>query len=233
MQERFESRMEAGKRLVEFIKTRDSMLFDSFFNHKRENFCFAIPNGGVPIAEGFCSLLKLKYDVLIVRKIKIPYNPEAGFGSLTTDGTALLNEPLLTHLNLTNIQVNNAIELTKGEIEERLELYDKCSDVKNVFKEFLPGKSIFMIDDGLASGFTMMTAIKMVRSYRPDKVFIAVPTAPMRTIKKLETHVDDIFCPIIRHERIFAVANAYKHWRDIGEDEIVKILKSSKCYSKL
>ena len=126
---RYRSRFEAGVLLTEFIKQNNKHLNDYILENREKCFCFAIPNGGVPVAEGFCNKLNINYDIIIVRKIKVPYNTEAGFGSVTTDGTVLLNEPLLNNLYLSKSQVENSIEITKNEINDRLKFYDKSYSI--------------------------------------------------------------------------------------------------------
>lgn len=229
---KYESRFKAGELLAEFIEKENKYLYKNLVEDKNLFFCFAIPNGGVPVTEGFCAKFNLNYDILIVRKIKIPYNTEAGFGSVTTDGSVLINEPLLSQLNLSKNSINNSVELTKAEIRERLQFYNKKIELEGYYKEHIKNKNIFILDDGLASGFTMLAAIKMIKSYKPDKIFIAVPTAPLRTIKIIQPEVDKIFCPNIREVRWFAVADAYRNWYDLTEAEVQKILNDSKYFVK-
>lgn len=227
---RYESRIEAGVLLADFIKLENERLYNLIIENKQKFFCFAIPNGGVPVSEGFCSEYNLNYDILIVRKIKIPYNTEAGFGSVTTDGTILINRQLLSRLNLSEQAVIDSIDLTKKEIKDRLSFYKKETDLEEFYKQNIKDKHIFILDDGLASGFTMLAAINMIKKYHPTKIIIAVPTAPLRTIKKIKPEVDEIFCPNIRDVMWFAVADAYKNWYDVPESEVVDIINKSNYY---
>ncbi len=229
---RYETRFQAGQILAGLINKEDSSIYDHIKSSPKNFFCFAIPNGGVPVSEGFCNSLNLNYDVLIVRKIKIPWNTEAGFGSITTDGTVLINQPLFDQLNLTEKQLNNSIELTKQEIKDRLQFYNKESNLEEIYKENVSGKHVFMLDDGLASGFTMLAAIKMVKKYNPEKILIAVPTAPLNTVKRIKNEVHKTFCPNIRNVWRFAVAEAYKRWYDVPESEVLEIINKSKFYIK-
>ena len=231
--ERYDTRFKAGEILAELIKEKDIELYNSILKKSKNFFCFAIPNGGVPVAEGFCSKFNIKYDMLIVRKIKIPWNTEAGFGSVITDGTVLINEPLLEHLALSEKDVNEAIDVTKSEIKKRLKFYNKEIDLETLYENNIHDRHIFMLDDGLASGFTMLAAIKMVKKYNPIKISLAVPTAPLHTIQRIQTAVkiDEIFCPNIRNVWKFAVADAYLHWRDLDESEVLEIINNSKIYT--
>jgi predicted phosphoribosyltransferase len=230
--ERYETRFKAGEKLSEFIKAKDIELFNYIKENPENNFCYAVPNGGVPVTEGFCSWFNLKYDLLIVRKIKIPWNTEAGFGSITTDGTVLINESLFRSLNLSEQDLKRAIQITKKEIQERLKLYDKNINFEKNYKDKIQGKHIFMMDDGLASGFTMLATIKMIKKYNPKKLFVVVPTAPLHTTQRIQLEVDNIYCPNIRDVWRFAVADAYQNWYDVPESEVLEILKNSKFYAK-
>ncbi|MGQ4874516.1 MAG: phosphoribosyltransferase [Promethearchaeia archaeon] len=229
---RYESRFEAGQILAKSTLKELDKYKEKIELNRQTAIVFAIPNGGVPVAEGFCSILNLNYDIIIVRKIKIPYNPEAGFGAITTDGSVLLNELLLEGLHLSKEDIERSIDITKSEIEERLKIYGKTKDLKEKYQILVKDKYIFLIDDGLASGFTMLSAIKMLKNYLPKKIFVAIPTAPLRTVKRVKDYVDDVFCPNIRNVWHFAVADAYKHWYDVPESEVLEILKKSSYYIK-
>jgi predicted phosphoribosyltransferase len=229
---KYKSRYIAGETLAEFIANKKVSITEKIRSKGHQFFCFAIPNGGVPVTEGFCSQFNLNYDILIVRKIKIPFNTEAGFGSITTDGTVLINRPLLSQLKLSETSIKESIELTKIEIEERLKFYNKRRDLVNFYEQHIKEKNIFIIDDGLASGFTMLAAISMIKKYYPANIYIAVPTTPLRTLNIITPEVDEIFCPNIRNVQWFAVADAYANWYDVPESEVLDIINNSTHYTK-
>ena len=229
---RYASRVEAGVLLAEFILHENKQLYNFILENKENCFCFAIPNGGVPVTDGFCAHFKLNYDILIVRKIKIPYNTEAGFGSITTDGTVLINKPLLSQINLSEKSIKDSIELTKTEINNRLQFYGKKGNLVNFYEQHIKERNVFILDDGLASGFTMLAAISMIKKYNPKKIFIAVPTAPLRTVNLIKPEVDEVFCPNIREVARFAVADAYANWYDVPESEVLNIINNSIHYKK-
>ncbi len=227
--ERYESRFEAGIVLSRFLEKMNQDLALSIKQNPDNSFCFCIPNGGVPVAEGLCSQFNIKYDLLIVRKVKIPYNTEAGFGSVTTDGSVLLNDYLLPHLNLNQESINRSIEITKEEIRDRLKFYNFPENLKNRYAH-INGKSLFLTDDGLASGFTMLAAIRMLKKYHPERIYVVVPTASNRAEQLIKKEVDGLFCPHIPNTWSFAVANAYKHWYDVPEKEVKEIIEKSGYY---
>jgi putative phosphoribosyl transferase len=226
----YESRTKAGKILAEFILNRNQELKRVIEKNREKVFLFAIPNGGVPVAEGFCSIVKINYDILIVRKIKIPYNTEAGFGSVTTDGTVLINESLLSRLNLSKQSIQSSIENTKREIRERIDFYGKTSDLEARYSSSIMNNYVFITDDGLASGYTMLAAIKMIKKYKPKQLLIGVPTAPLHTVNYIKNEIDNVYCPDIRETSWFAVADAYKYWYDVSENEVFDIISKSTYY---
>ncbi|MFX0039598.1 MAG: phosphoribosyltransferase [Promethearchaeota archaeon] len=227
---KYGSRFIAGKILTEYLKENKEKFYNTISQNPERFFCFAIPNGGVPVTEGFCSKFNVYYDILIVRKLKIPYNTEAGFGAITTDGTVLFNQPLLNQLNLSEKQINESIKITKEEIDERIKYYKRESILQEFYVKNIQKKNIVILDDGLASGFTMLAGIKMIKKYNPNKIFIAVPTAPLRTIERIQNEVSEIFCPNVSNRLWFAVADAYKHWYDVPENEVLEIISNSKYY---
>ncbi|MFX1378708.1 MAG: phosphoribosyltransferase [Promethearchaeota archaeon] len=227
---KYESRFLAGKILTNYIKDSYQEFYGKISQTPENFFCFAIPNGGVPVTEGFCSQFKIYYDILIVRKLKIPHNTEAGFGAITTDGTVFFNQPLLSQLNLSDKQIKYSIALTKEEIEQRIKFYGRSLNLQELYARNIQSKNVILLDDGLASGFTMLAGISMIKKYNPKSIYIAIPTAPLRTIKIIKHEVSEIFCPNVRTNLWFAVADAYKNWYDVPEAEVLDIIGNSKYY---
>ena len=180
-----------------------------------------IPSGGVPVAAEIAEYIGLTLDFMIVRKLQIPYNPEAGFGAVGPDGEVSLNADLVSRLGITEKEEKRQIQKTKDIIKVRNEL----------FREGLPfpslrDKVVIIVDDGLASGYTMLSAVRFIKSHRPNKVVVAVPTAPKRTVDLILPHVDELVCLNVRSGLVFAVADAYENWYDLEEEEVIAILKS-------
>lgn len=185
----------------------------------------AIPNGGVPVAfpifEKFHKEHRgIEFHLLIVRKIPIPYNTEAGFGAITMDGTMILNEPLVARIGLTDRQIQAQAASVLQEMKERLRIYGLQD------QEFhLKNRIALLIDDGLASGYTMIAAIESIKKYTPSQIIVAIPTAPKSSIDRLAPLVDKIICLNIRDTMYFAVADAYKNWYDLEFEEVQSLLK--------
>ena len=178
-----------------------------------------IPMGGVPVALRIADALQSPMDLVIVRKIQIPGNTEAGFGAMTQEGDVFLNEPLMAQLNLSEQDVERQANRVRAQLDDR----NRALRGGRPFPP-LNGKTVILVDDGLASGFTMKAAVYMVNKRGASKTVVAVPTAPRRTVDALSGAIDEIYCPNIREVSSFAVADAYENWFDLSEHDVRKHL---------
>ena len=206
----FRDRAEAGKLLAEKLKHLASS----------DTIILAIPAGGVPVGYEIANGNALLMDVLIVRKIQIPGNTEAGFGALGPDGKAIFNERLLRSLRLTEEEINQQIEKTKRVLEERNKIYREDRPFPD-----LKDKVVTLVDDGLASGYTMLEAVNFVKRKQAEKVIVAVPTASESSINLLLPEVDEVYCLNARELYPFAVAEAYVKWYDLRDEEVIALLR--------
>lgn len=163
--------------------------------------------------------LDLPMDLIIVRKIQIPGNPEAGFGAMDPDGEVILNQSLLKQIGLTQGEVTTQIKKTEGVIKQRERVFRGDRPFPSV-----SDTSVIIVDDGLASGYTMMAAVHYIRRRDPQRIIVAVPTASERTVDFLLPEVDELVCLNIRRGYPFAVADAYEYWYDLTDEEIFEIL---------
>jgi predicted phosphoribosyltransferase len=185
----------------------------------KDSIVLAIPSGGVPIGSTLAKELGLQMDLIIVRKLPIPYNTEAGFGSMSWNGEVKLNEKLVEQLELRDPEIDSIIRDVKSELDKRMEIFRG----NRPFPE-LKGKTAIIVDDGLASGYTLLAAISSVKKLSPERIIVAVPTASKNAVDLLAPYVDEIFCLNIRETKIFAVADAYQEWHDLTQQEVLKLL---------
>lgn len=205
----FENRYQAGKLLAKKLEQyKDD-----------EVIVLAIPSGGVPVGIAIAEHLQCAFHLMITRKIQIPWNPEAGYGAVAPDGSVVLNKPLVRQLHLTEDEINQHIVMVLEEIERRTKKF-----LGEVSFPNLTSIIVLLTDDGLASGFTMLAAIRAVTEQNPVKVIVAVPTAPASTINRI-SGVDEIICLNVRDSRFFAVADAYVAWHDLNDREVESYLK--------
>jgi predicted phosphoribosyltransferase len=183
-----------------------------------EVIALAVPAGGVPVGCEIARSLKVPFDVIITRKVQIPWSPEAGFDAVAWDGRCILNNELAEQLQLTNREQEKAVLEAKRNVEERLRKFRGDKPPPN-----LAGKTVILVDDGLASGYTMLASAKSVQK-EAKRVIVAVPTASFGAVELLQSEVDLIVCPNIRTDELFAVAEAYENWYDLTDKEVLELL---------
>jgi predicted phosphoribosyltransferase len=138
------------------------------------------------------------------------------------DGEIILNEILLDQLRLTEDEIKTQIKKTMDVIKKRNQLFREERPFSS-----LKGKIAIIVDDGLASGFTMLAAIKFIKTKVPRKIVIAIPTASKRTVDFILPEIDELICLNVRRRFSFAVADAYKNWYDLTDKEVLDIIKKS------
>ena len=184
-----------------------------------ESIVFGIPAGGVPVAASMALNLNLDLDVAVVSKITLPWNTEAGYGAVAYDGTVKLNTDTLSQIGLTDDEIKKGIEKAKIKVERR---FNEFRGVKP-FPD-LKNHGVILVDDGIASGFTMLVAVEALKKADANKIIIAVPTAHLQSLEMVAPEVDIIYCANGRGGWGFAVADAYQNWYDISEEEVNEII---------
>lgn len=179
----------------------------------------AIPAGGVPVAAALCRRLGLSLDVEVVSKITLPWHTEAGYGAVAFDGSYRLNDELVPHLGLSAEQIADGIARTREKVERRVRELRGGEAAPLVRRH-----SVIVVDDGLASGLTMQVAIEALRRAGATRIAVAVPTAHREAAERIVPLADAVYCANLRSGRRFAVADAYREWRDVSEAEAAHIL---------
>jgi putative phosphoribosyl transferase len=205
----FSDRAAAGKRLAEMLQDFRG----------RPVKLFAIPAGGVPVAVQIARALAAPLELVIVRKIQLPWTTEAGFGAIDPDGTPLFNEALLSRMPLSPRQMEAQVAKTLANLKEREEHLRGGRPYP-----LLAGAATIIVDDGLASGYTMQAAVRFLKGKGAGELVVAVPTALDRTAEKLLPLVDLLVCPNLRGGLSFAVAEAYENWYDVDQKEVLELL---------
>ncbi len=202
----FKNRSEAGEELAQKL-----ILYKNFKN----GIILALPRGGVVVADVVRRTLNLPLDIIVTRKIGAPENPEYAVAAVSE------NELIVS------VRENPAEDYLKVEAQkERQEIKRRLNEYRGkAGKLDLQNTTVILIDDGLATGLTMEVAIKAVKSQKPQKIIIAVPVAPPKTIEKLKSQVDDIV--VLKSEPLFfAVGQFYENFPEITDEEVKNILKS-------
>jgi predicted phosphoribosyltransferase len=197
------------------------VLGDMLIEYKNtDTVVFAIPAGGVPVGAVIANKLQLPFEVAVVSKITLPWSTEAGYGAVAFDGTVRLNEDMISRLGLEDDVVQEGIENTLNKVKKRVSKFQRGRSSHQV-----AGCHVILVDDGIASGFTMLVAVEALKKADADRIIIAVPTAHWDAIRKVIQDVDGLYCANLRSGWSFAVADAYIQWSDVSEEEVMEILK--------
>jgi putative phosphoribosyl transferase len=182
----------------------------------------AVPAGGVPVGAAIAEDLKLHLDVLVVSKITLPWNTEAGYGAVAFDGTVRLNERLVPRLGLSEKEIQQGIEETKKKVTRRFRGLRGDKPFPDLSK-----RPAIVVDDGLASGFTLLVGVEALRKAGANQIMVAVPTGHRNSVQMMADRVEAVYCGNIRHGWSFAVADGYQRWSDVTDEEVMVILKES------
>ncbi|MFO7967652.1 MAG: phosphoribosyltransferase family protein [Archaeoglobaceae archaeon] len=201
----FRDRRDGGKKLANSV---EDLEFD---------YVAAIPRGGVAVGVEVAKNRNKPLLVVGVRKIPIPWSPEAGFGAVAEDGSTFINEKIFDHLGLSVEETEELAEEVRKEVERRIKTYRE---------EPLPdmsGKTVLLVDDGFASGYTAIAAIELLKN-KGATVYAAAPCSPSDTVKLLEGYADKVV--VIKEQKwgSFAVASYYHEFSDLSDEEVVKML---------
>ena len=211
----FHDRDEAGRRLAKKLAEF----------HATDAIILAIPRGGIPVAAAAAHRLQLEWNVVVVRKLPVPWNPEAGFGAVAADGTVVLNEPMVSGLQLHASQIDEIARDVSAEVARRTDTYSRERPAPDSYR----GRTVIVMDDGLASGYTMLAAIKSLRARSPAQVVAASPVASRAAARLIEESADACVFEFVSPAVPFAVADFYLAWRDLTDEDIIPLLR---CLSR-
>ncbi len=173
-----------------------------------------IPRGGVEVGYYAAHQLNAEFSLIITRKLPFPDNPESGFGAIAEDGSVYFHETARQWVDKSTIQT--VIQQQQREIERR-------KQVLGISRPSVSGRTVILVDDGIAMGSTMMASIRMVKKQQPQKLVVASPVASPVVAEKLHNLVDETI--ILETPPFFqAVAQVYENWYDVSDDEVLDIL---------
>lgn len=204
---RFHDRSEAGRRLA--IKLND-------YANDSQVVVLALPRGGVPVAYEVAQSLHLPLDVFLVRKLGVPGHTELAMGAIASGGARVLNDDVVNYLHIPEDAIAQVATVEKRELERRERLYRGHRPMPN-----LQGKTVLLVDDGLATGATMKAAVAAIRQQHPARIIVAAPVAANTTCEEFEAMADDIVCICDRrYEPFHAVGLWYDDFRQTTDAEV-------------
>lgn len=207
---RFTNRIEAGKALA--AKLGD-------YAGQANLIVLALPRGGVPVAFEVAKALGAPLDVLVVRKLGVPGHEEFAFGAISSGGVRVLSEDIVRGLKLSESLIDGVVQIEQKELNRRERLYRGERSPLD-----LRGKIVIVVDDGLATGATMLAAVKAVRMQEPQKIIMAAPVAARETCNELSYEADVLCVCSIKPEPFYSVGTWYQDFSQTSDDEVKALL---------
>lgn len=221
MTTKFHDRKEAGLLLADKLKLYIKNAFSS--EAKKESFIvMAIPRGGVILGDIVASELNVDLDIIICKKIGAENNPELAIGAVMADGSYIINEDIVNRINISLGYFSKQVELQKNEIERRLMEFRGNKEYHNKLKD----KTIILIDDGIATGATILAAVKWLKEkHFSKKLIVAVPVAPLESsiLDKLNQIADKVIVIFSPYD-FAAVGQFYEHFDQVSDKEVKEIM---------
>jgi len=204
----FRDRKDAGLRLAEHLER---------FREKR---CavIAIPRGGVVVGYYVAERLGCPMDVTVPRKVGAPMEPELAVGAVAEDGTLYVEEEVARMVGVGEEWLKEAAERELQEVKRRIEVYRDGKPLPS-----LEGYTVIVVDDGVATGATMIATVRFLRKLKPKKVVIAVPVAPPEILGKLRAEAEEVVC-VETPSPFYAIGQFYRDFTQVSDAEVMKYL---------
>jgi len=208
----FQDRAQAGRELAKRL---------GGFANRPGVIVLGIPRGGVPVAFEVAARLDAPLDVFIVRKLGVPAQEELAFGAIASGGIRFVDREIVEAAGISDLQMERVTAKEKAELDRRERAYrGKRPPIP------LAGKTVILVDDGIATGSSMQAAINALRLAKPFRLVIAVPVAPASTCRRLKREVDDLIC-IEVPESFYAIGEFYEDFSQVADQEVTALLLKS------
>jgi len=208
----YQDRTEAGRSLAPLLRE---------YRRRPDAIVLALPRGGVPVGYEVAAELEVALDVFIVRKLGFPGHEELAFGAIASGGTRVLNDDLVRSLHLTSHTIQRVTEREQRELQRREQHFRGDRPFPA-----LTGKTVILVDDGLATGASMRAAAEAIRKHDPSRLIVAVPVAAEATCSEFRRYVDEIVCAATP-EPFLAVGVWYGDFRQTTDEEVRLLLERS------
>jgi putative phosphoribosyl transferase len=207
----FEDRREAGRTLAGLLQP--------YAGHN-DIIVLGLPRGGVPVAYEVARALGAPLDVFVVRKLGTPGQEELALGAIAGGGVRVLNQDVVHGLGIESEEIERVTQRELPELERRERQYRAARPPLDV-----PGRTVILIDDGLATGSTMRAAVSALRRMAPAKIVVAIPVAARSTCEELRAEVDELVCTATP-DNFYAVGQWYRHFPQISDEEVEGLVAS-------
>lgn len=210
----FRDRTEAGRMLAKALMRhagRDDVVV------------LALPRGGAPVAFEIAKALKAPLDLFLVRKLGVPGREELAMGAVASGGVRVLNEDVVRWYQVSQSTIESVTKIERQELERRERVYRGGRPMPELSK-----KTVILVDDGLATGTSMLAAITALRSYKPAQIIVAVPTGPAEACREFQGEADAVVCATTP-EPFWAIGAWYEDFRQVTDEEVQSLLARDCC----
>ncbi len=208
----FVNREEAGRQLAEALR---------FLHREPDPLILAIPRGGVVVGYQVGRILELPLDLFLVRKIGAPFNPELALGAVTVMGDVVVDEALVRDLGVRRNYLEQEITRQREALARRASLYRGDRPLPA-----LEGRTLVLVDDGAATGSTMLAGLRALRQQKPAKLIAALPVASDIAIPRLKEAADQVVCLLVP-ELFWAVGAYYLNFEQVSDEEVIRLLEEA------
>lgn len=211
--EKYTDRYQAGQLLAKHLQA---------YAHHADAIVLALPRGGVPVGYEIAQALGIPLDILIVRKLGVPGHEELAMGAIASGGAIVYNQDIIRSIGISEQAIQRVIQSEQAELSRRETAYRHDQPFPAV-----TGKTIILVDDGIATGSTMLAAIKALRQQTPARIVIAVPVAARDTVQEMKAYADDLICPL-KPVDLHAVGLWYEDFSQTTDEEVSRLLDQAR-----
>jgi putative phosphoribosyl transferase len=208
----FLNRVEAGRGLARKLE---------LYSGRRDVVVLGIPRGGVPVAFQVAAELEAPLDVFVVRKLGVPSQPELAFGAIASGGIRIIDAQIVESFGLSGEAIEQVASREEQELDRRERAYRGKRPPLNV-----EGKTVILVDDGIATGASTRAAITALRKLHPARILLAAPVAPASTYRRLRREVDDLVC-LDTPQVFYAIGQFYEDFSQVSDEEVTALLQLS------
>lgn len=208
----FQNRFDAGRKLA-------NQLMD--YANRTDVIVLGIPRGGVSVAFEVAVALRAPLDVFVSRKLGVPWQEELAFGAVAAGGVRILDPEIVASLGISDAEIERVTAIARTEVERRERAYRGSRLPLN-----LQGKTVILIDDGIATGSSMQAAIGALRQLKPARLVVAVPVATVLTCNRLRPDVDQLVCMLLP-DGFVGVGQFYDDFSQVSDGEVLELLRSA------
>jgi putative phosphoribosyl transferase len=205
----FRNRKEAGQKLASCLKK---------YANRDDVTVLGVPRGGIPVAFEVATALNLRLDIFVLRKLGVPGHEELAFGAIGSGGVRVLNPSVVEQLEISDQDIALVTRVEKEELMRRESLYRGNRPQLSVRRQ-----TVILVDDGVATGASIMAGIQALRQMRPAGIVVAVPVAPRETCIRLQREVNEVVC-VEMPDPFYGVGQFYQDFSQVSDDEVIELL---------